>query len=75
MANWRLKAKCWESSVNFHGKNVEPAKLLCNACPVARECLSWAVDMERREGRDMPGVWGGLTASERRVLYPLLVPA
>lgn len=43
------------------------AKTYCNgapgqpACPVRRECLRWAMD-----NREEHGVFGGLTASERR---------
>lgn len=45
------------------------AKAYCNgtpdrpACPVRRECLRWAID-----NREEHGVFGGLTASERRHL-------
>lgn len=37
------------------------AKAICATCPVTRACLSYAVT----EGI-LHGVWGGLTASERR---------
>lgn len=40
---------------------VTEAKVVCADCPIRQECLS--VALERRERF---GVWGGLTASERR---------
>jgi WhiB family redox-sensing transcriptional regulator len=39
-----------------------PAKAVCAGCPVRQECLSAA--LARREP---DGIWGGLTATERRV--------
>ena len=43
------------------GDPVGPAKALCRACPVREQCL--AVALERGE---VHGVWGGLSAKERR---------
>lgn len=34
------------------------AKALCAVCPVTAECLE--------DGRNLDGIWGGLTAAERR---------
>jgi WhiB family redox-sensing transcriptional regulator len=42
---------------------VERAKRVCNACPVLDECRAWAVG----EPLDF-GVFGGLSADERRRL-------
>lgn len=42
---------------------VDDAKAVCRQCPVRRECLCFAVDT----GQDF-GVWGGLTADERRAV-------
>ncbi|MCD0480876.1 WhiB family transcriptional regulator [Streptacidiphilus sp. ASG 303] len=39
------------------------AKAVCAGCPVARDCLEWAL----RTGQE-DGVWGGMTADERRGL-------
>lgn len=39
------------------------AKAICNRCPVTQPCLDWALDND-----EYFGVWGGLTAHERRPL-------
>lgn len=39
------------------------AKAICRQCPVAAECLTYAL-----ESREPHGVWGGLNESERREL-------
>ncbi|MCI0425303.1 MAG: WhiB family transcriptional regulator [Actinobacteria bacterium] len=39
------------------------AKAVCAGCPVADECLSWALETNQTEG-----IWGGHTAKERRSL-------
>ena len=36
------------------------AKKMCRRCPVRRDCLTWAMT------HDEHGIWGGLTATERR---------
>ena len=41
----------------------EEAKDICRPCEVLETCLSWANEF----GRDA-GVWGGLSADERRAL-------
>ena len=54
------------------GGDAKPAKLVCNgdekrgipACPVRRECLRDALETD-----DMHGVFGGLSARERRPLH------
>ncbi|AEW92662.1 MULTISPECIES: WhiB family transcriptional regulator [Streptomycetaceae] len=42
----------------------EAAKQVCRGCPVADECLHWALTM----GQDS-GVWGGTDPDERRLLH------
>lgn len=44
-------------------RQVAEAKAICAACPVWSACLGWAV----QNGQDH-GIWGGLTARERRRL-------
>ena len=39
------------------------AKAICDVCPVAAECLQYALDHEIPEG-----IWGGLTARNRAAL-------
>ncbi|MET9013955.1 WhiB family transcriptional regulator [Streptomyces olivaceoviridis] len=40
---------------------IADAKELCALCPVRRDCLNYALENDLKEG-----VWGGLTAAERR---------
>jgi len=40
-----------------------PAKAICDLCPVREPCLEYAIS-----AREKDGVWGGLTARERRRL-------
>lgn len=41
---------------------IEKAKAVCAFCPIRVECLNWAL----LQGANLVGVWGGLTAQERR---------
>jgi WhiB family redox-sensing transcriptional regulator len=38
------------------------AKELCSMCPIMEECRTYAI-----EAKEPLGIWGGLTAGERRV--------
>ncbi len=40
---------------------ISRAKAVCSTCPVASECLTWAIETNQGEG-----VWGGHTSKERR---------
>lgn len=67
---WREAAACLEvqSEVSFFPDKedlggIVKAKAVCATCPVADECLSWAIVTNQGEG-----VWGGHTAKERRKL-------
>ena len=42
---------------------IEEAKVVCGSCEVVGTCLGWAMD-----SRQDAGVWGGLSADERRAL-------
>ena len=42
---------------------IEEAKVVCGRCSVVETCLMWAM-----EARQDSGVWGGLSADERRTL-------
>lgn len=46
------------------GRSPAPAKDICTACPVIDDCLDWALT-----NKEPYGVWGGLTAQERRRLH------
>lgn len=45
------------------GDSPRLAKLICLSCPIRSECLEWAMRTD-----DRFGVWGGMTAQERRKL-------
>lgn len=65
---WRDEAACLgvDTNVFFPDSNVsearvEEAKAYCRRCPVSEECLSLAVGEQLQDG-----VFGGMTAKERR---------
>lgn len=43
--------------------SLSTARAVCSSCPVARECLTWAVE----SGEEF-GIWSGTTPAERRVI-------
>lgn len=45
----------------------ELAARMCAGCPARDECLELEL---RTAGADTVGVWGGLSADDRRALYP-----
>ena len=70
-SDWREAALCRgvDPSV-FHPADeeenefsAEPAKAICFQCPVREACLEHAIAV-----REKHGIWGGLTARERRRL-------
>jgi WhiB family redox-sensing transcriptional regulator len=65
--DWRDAALCqqFDADMWFPEKGVSPApaKLLCGRCEVRAECLELALD-----ANEQFGVWGGLSAMERRSL-------
>jgi WhiB family redox-sensing transcriptional regulator len=69
---WRHRAACLDESPELFFPignagpallKIEAAKAVCGRCEIAAECLRWAV-----ESRQDAGVWGGLSADERRAL-------
>lgn len=44
---------------------IEEAKVICHRCQVIGNCLKWAI-----ESHQDAGVWGGMSAEERRDLEP-----
>jgi WhiB family redox-sensing transcriptional regulator len=69
---WRNRAACLDADPElfFPTGNtgpalgqIEEAKLICQRCEVIEPCLHWAIEF----GQDA-GVWGGLSAEERRAL-------
>lgn len=65
--NWRDEAACLDSlEVDFFPDPADvgaigAAKAVCASCPVAGECLTWAIETNQTEG-----IWGGHTPTERR---------
>lgn len=53
MKNWFMPVG---NGVSYPNKTA--VQRICNSCPVKEECL--------RAGKDQKGIWGGLTASERK---------
>ncbi len=45
-----------------------PGKAVCATCPVSSDCLSYALEGESESAASWPGLWGGLTPTERRSL-------
>jgi WhiB family redox-sensing transcriptional regulator len=67
---WREAASCLEvtDDVTFFPdkddiRGIGKAKAVCSTCPVADECLSWAIESNQTEG-----IWGGHTSRERRMI-------
>lgn len=65
---WREQAACVEvgEEVSFFPDaedlvGIARAKAICASCPVAAECLTWAIETNQSEG-----IWGGHTPKERR---------
>jgi WhiB family redox-sensing transcriptional regulator len=72
MNDWRHDAACREATpeaaegffaFDNEAELIAAAKQVCAGCPVTEQCRTWAMD----HGQDH-GVWGGLTADERRAL-------
>ena len=65
-ARWMADAACRDVDVSVfypYEPAFEPAKAICNGCPVRAECLDYAII-----GREEYGVWGGLSPQERVTL-------
>lgn len=64
--SWREEALCRDASdVDFFptpedAVAIKQAQEVCAACPVASECLEYAI-----ETRQIEGIWGGHTPKER----------
>ena len=65
---WAAFAACRDTDpevffAGADGGDTTTARRICAGCPVAEECLQWAVT-----ARASFGVWGGTTEQERRRL-------
>lgn len=72
--DWRDRAVCrdYDPELFFPVGTTGPAllqiaeaKAVCATCPVAAQCLAWAMDAGPMAEF---GVWGGLSEDERRAL-------
>jgi WhiB family redox-sensing transcriptional regulator len=72
LMTWRNGAACLDEDpelffpIGITGPalvQIEEAKVICHRCEVLEPCLRWAIEF----GQD-GGVWGGLSADERRAL-------
>ena len=63
MSDWLQQAACKGKTGPFFSSHVEDQKLarkLCAGCPVANECLAYAMS-----DVNLAGIWAGLTVRER----------
>ncbi|MEU1514582.1 WhiB family transcriptional regulator [Streptomyces sp. NPDC005811] len=76
--NWREAAACRSEDPELFfpigedgpsRRQIEQARAVCRSCPVMRACGTWAVRHGERHG-----VWGAMTAGERRGLRPSRPP-
>jgi len=69
MSDWRTHAACrGMNPAIFHPARgdmeaFDAAIAICAECPVATECLTWALDTNQKQG-----VWGGTSTRDRREL-------
>jgi WhiB family transcriptional regulator, redox-sensing transcriptional regulator len=76
-ADWRDNAACREIDLDLFFPlgtsereliRVAEAKRVCRACPVQAQCLAWALDHYVTDG-----IWGGITADERRAIREIVI--
>jgi WhiB family redox-sensing transcriptional regulator len=69
---WRNRAACLDADPELFFptgntgsvlEQIDQAKAVCHRCEVVEPCLTWAIE----SGQDA-GVWGALSAEERRAL-------
>lgn len=66
---WHADALCRSNTTHAsffpaRGQSLEPAKALCECCPVMLECLGYAL----RSTEPLHGIWGGTSERERKRL-------
>lgn len=69
---WRTRSACRDSDADVFFpigssgpavEQIDTARRICGACPVAQECLEFALATNQEAG-----IWGGTTEEERRRL-------
>ena len=70
IADWRTRTACagFPNELFFPrgdapSRVIERALAVCSICPVAADCLEYALETNQRSG-----IWGGTTEDERRSL-------
>jgi WhiB family redox-sensing transcriptional regulator len=70
--NWRDRALCAETDPELFfpekGHNAAKARRVCFRCPVRVPCQEAALNGESMWNGIDVGIWGGLTASERKAI-------
>jgi WhiB family redox-sensing transcriptional regulator len=71
---WKRRAACGGLDPDmFHSMDrqiIAEAKSVCAQCPVVQECLEYELPFDRSNAfSDWLGVYGGLTANERRLFW------
>jgi WhiB family redox-sensing transcriptional regulator len=65
--DWRVDALCTQTDPELFfpekGGSTRRPKAICAACPVAAQCLAYALETDQRYG-----IWGGMSERERRQL-------
>lgn len=66
LSGWRADAACLGTDTSLWllespGQSSKKAKAICARCPVQRECAEYAVT-----GREMYGLWGGISVKTRQ---------
>jgi WhiB family transcriptional regulator, redox-sensing transcriptional regulator len=66
---WYSEAACKGQPVELffpvRGESAQPAKEICSSCPVKEPCADYAAGTQVA-GQPIHGVWGGMSARERR---------
>ena len=47
------------------GASADEARQICHRCPVEADCLEYALAHETRGRQASPGVWGGMSHTQR----------
>lgn len=69
--SWRWKAACRGEPTELffaergRAQKTAQAKAICRECPVRIDCLDFALSFA---DKDLPGIYGGTTENERRVM-------
>ncbi len=71
MSAWQKRANCAGQPLNLFfptGRESDrKAKALCKGCPVQQDCLNFILEVEEPTARH--GIFGGLTQTERNLLF------